>query len=117
MLLARGQDHVRRSTGHDPERPWAIGSDTWSSYLRRATAFLAEFIEHHEGQRIVLAAHGETVIALHTLLLDLPHGASAGFVTDHGGLTRWQRHRNRFGERRWMLAAHNDTAHLKAAEC
>jgi probable phosphoglycerate mutase len=103
----------RGSPESSPDRPWAAGSETWNGYLRRATAFLATLIERHEGERIVLAAHGETVIAAHTLLLGLPPGRQASFVTDHASLTRWQRHRNRFGDHRWLLAVHNDIAHLK----
>ncbi len=103
----------RGSPDSSPDRPWAVGSDTWIGYLHRATAFLATLIERHDGDRIVLAAHGETIIAAHTLLLDLAFDARVGFVTDHAGLTRWQRHRNRFGTHRWLLAAHNDVAHLR----
>ncbi|MFF4989730.1 histidine phosphatase family protein [Streptosporangium saharense] len=95
-----------------PDQPWATGSDTWNGYLRRAGTFLADLIERHDGDRVLFAAHGETVLAVHTLLLGLPPGAEAGFTVDHGSLTRWQLHLNRLGRRRWMLDRHNDTAHL-----
>ena len=55
---------------------------------------------------------GETVLAAHTLLLGLPDNTGAGFTVDHASLTRWQHHRNRRGQQRWMLDRHNDTAHL-----
>jgi probable phosphoglycerate mutase len=95
-----------------PDQPWAAGSETWNGYLQRAASFLRILLARHHGERIVLAAHGETIIAAHVLLLRLPHAPGAGFVTSHGSLTRWQRHRNRLGDERWMLAAHNDTSHL-----
>jgi len=82
------------------DRPWAVGSETWNSFLRRATAFLSTLLERHEGDRIVLAAHGETIIAAHTLLLGLSPLTRATFITEHASLTRWQRHQNRFGDRR-----------------
>lgn len=91
-----------------PDRPWAEGSDTWNGYLRRAGAFLRDFLDQHEGERLVLAAHGETVLALHTLLLELRPGQT-GFTVDHGSITRWQHHVNRLGQRRWLLDRHNDT--------
>ncbi|WP_329428835.1 histidine phosphatase family protein [Streptosporangium sp. NBC_01495] len=97
-----------------PDRPWAIESDTWNGYLRRAGVFLTSLIERHDGERVLFAAHGETVLAAHTLLLGLPPGTEAGFTVDHGSLTRWQLHLNRLGRRRWMLDRHNDTAHLAA---
>lgn len=99
---------------HDPDRPYAPGSETWNRYLRRATSTLRTILDRHHGQRILVVGHGETIEASHTLLLDLPSGACRrlGFVTDHAGVARWQQHVNRFDRRVWMLTAHNDTVHL-----
>jgi probable phosphoglycerate mutase len=99
---------------HNPDRPYAAGSETWSQYLQRATSTVGTILDKHNGQRILIVGHGETIEAAHTLLLDLAAGAcrQLGFVTDHAGLARWQQHVNRFGRRIWMLATHNDTAHL-----
>ncbi|MFB6627210.1 histidine phosphatase family protein [Streptomyces sp. NPDC056374] len=95
-----------------PDTPWAKGSDTWNGYLKRAGGFLQRLLDQHEGDRILFAAHGETVIAANTLLLGVPIGSPAGFAVSHGSITRWQRHLNRLGQRRWMLDGHNDTGHL-----
>ncbi|MEU9859334.1 histidine phosphatase family protein [Streptomyces sp. NPDC047971] len=97
-----------------PDKPWAAGSDTWNGYLERAGRLLQGLIEQHEGDRILFAAHGETVLVAHTLLLGIPPGSSAGFTVSHASVTRWQHHRNRLGQRRWMLDRHNDTEHLAA---
>ncbi|MFE7835926.1 histidine phosphatase family protein [Streptomyces sp. NPDC057474] len=98
-----------------PDRPWADGSDTWNGYLQRAGDFLHGLIDRHEGDRVLFAAHGETVIVAHTLLLAIPLGSPAGFTVSHGSITRWQHHLNRLDQRRWMLDRHNDTAHLGAS--
>jgi len=97
-----------------PDRPYAPGAETWNDYLDRATAFLAALLDRHAGQRILIAAHGETIQAAHILLLGLPRAArtQVEFRTDHTGLARWQLQCNRFGRMVWTLAAHNDTAHL-----
>lgn len=97
-----------------PDTPWATGSDTWNGYLERAGRFLQELIDKHEGERVLFAAHGETVIAAHTLLLGIPLGSPAGFTVSHGSITRWQHHLNRLGQRRWVLDQHNNTEHLAA---
>jgi len=99
---------------HDPDRPYASGSETWNQYLQRATSALRTILDRHTGRHILIVGHGETTEAAHTLLLDLPAEACLrlGFVTNHAGLTRWQQYVNRFGRRVWMLATHNDTAHL-----
>ncbi|MBB2744644.1 UNVERIFIED_ORG: putative phosphoglycerate mutase [Microbispora rosea subsp. rosea] len=94
-----------------PDTPWALGSDTWNGYLKRAGAHLAQLIEEHEGDRVLFAAHGETVIVAHTLLLGIPLGSPAGFTVTHGSITRWQHHRNRLDQTRWILDRHNDTSH------
>lgn len=97
-----------------PDQPHAPGAETWNHYLDRATNHLRQLIDRHTGQRLLIAGHGETIEAAHALLLRLPSGdrGSVGFVTEYASVTRWQQHRNRFGRTLWMLAAHNDTAHL-----
>lgn len=97
-----------------PDTPWAEGSDTWNGYLQHASSLLQELIARHEGDRVLFAAHGETVIVAHTALLQIPLGSPAGFTISHGSITRWQHHLNRLGQRRWMLDRHNDTEHLAA---
>lgn len=99
---------------HNPDQPYAPGSETWNQYLNRATAALRMILDRHSGQRVLIAAHGETIEAAHVLLLQLPAAVrpALGFVTDHACITRWQQHVNRFDRHVWMLAAHNDTLHL-----
>jgi 2,3-bisphosphoglycerate-dependent phosphoglycerate mutase len=99
---------------HNPDLPYAPGSETWNQYLARATTALRDILDRHTGQRILIAAHGETIEAAHVLLLQLPPQTrlGLGFVTDHACITRWQQHVNRFDRHVWMLAAHNDTRHL-----
>jgi len=99
---------------HDPDRPYATGSETWNQYLTRAMTALDRIINRHRGQRILITAHGETIEAAHCLLLGLTPEtrAALGFITDHACVTRWERHVNRFGREVWMLACHNDTSHL-----
>jgi 2,3-bisphosphoglycerate-dependent phosphoglycerate mutase len=99
---------------HNPDQPYAVGSETWNQYLNRATACLRAIVDRHTGQRILIAAHGETIEAAHVLFLQLPPviRLGIGFVTDHASITRWEEHVNRFDRHVWMLAAHNDTRHL-----
>ena len=96
-----------------PDRPWAQGSDTWSGYLQRAAAGLQGLLARHEGQRIVLACHGETVMAAYALLLGLTPSAAARFTIEHASVTWWQRERNRFGAERWLLLRHGDTSYRR----
>ncbi|MGN9764279.1 histidine phosphatase family protein [Micromonospora sp. SD12] len=100
---------------HNPDRQYAPDSETWNEYLDRATAALQKILGRHDGERIILAAHGETVEAAHTLLLGLPRNACLrlGFVTDHASVAQWQRPTNRFGRTIWQLVTHNDTRHLR----
>lgn len=103
---------------HRPDHPYAPGAEPWTTYLRRATAALVAILARHEGQRILICAHGETIQAAHTLLLGLPPDACTriGFATDHACVARWQHQVNRLGQKLWILQAANDTAHLPNAE-
>jgi 2,3-bisphosphoglycerate-dependent phosphoglycerate mutase len=100
---------------HAPDIPYAHGSETWNEYLDRATKALQKILARHNGERILIAAHGETIEAANNLLLALPRNTCLrlGFVTDHASVTRWQQPTNRFGRTIWQLVAHNDTRHLE----
>ncbi|MEO3746129.1 histidine phosphatase family protein [Plantactinospora sp. B5E13] len=100
---------------HSPDTPYADGSETWNQYLDRATRVLQKILARHDGERILIAAHGETIEAANNLLLALPQNACLrlGFVTDHASITRWQHPTNRFGRTIWQLVTHNDTRHLE----
>lgn len=97
-----------------PDLPHASGAETWRHYLDRSSNVLTELLEKHSGQKILIAAHGETIEAAQALLLELPPDASTriSFQTRHASISRWERHTNRFERTVWMLAAHNDTCHL-----
>lgn len=124
----RGPDHgeadgrpwhdIKTASGgppqHNPDQPYAPGSESWNAYLDRAIRILEIILARHDGRRVLVLAHGETIEAAHTLLLNLPPGTCrhARFVTDHACLTHWQRHVNRLNQAVWMLLTHNDTRHL-----
>ncbi|MCX5388511.1 histidine phosphatase family protein [Streptomyces sp. NBC_00094] len=97
-----------------PDRPYAPGAEPWNSYLARATRHLTGLLERHDGQHILLAAHGETLYAACHLLLGIPVSQSPaiGFGTSHAGLTRFERRQDGYHNTRWILAALNVTAHL-----
>lgn len=113
----RPWDEIKAAFGgpaqSDPDRPYAPGSETWNHYLARAGAALSRLIliQLHEGQRILIAGHGETVDAAATVLLGLSPGSSTrvGFESAYASITRWNMQRNRFGQEVWILAALNDT--------
>ncbi len=79
-----------------------------------APATLRGILHCHPGERILIAAHGETVEAAHGFFLQIPAPArlGIGFVTDHASSSRRQLLINRFERHVWMLVAHNDTQHL-----
>jgi probable phosphoglycerate mutase len=117
----RPWDEIKTAFGgppqSDPDRPYAPGSETWNQYLARAAAALSGLIRRHDGQRILIAGHGETVDAAATFLLGISPGSPArvGFESAHASITRWHMQRNRFGQEIWILAALNDTRHLVGA--
>ncbi|MEU7171549.1 MULTISPECIES: histidine phosphatase family protein [Micromonospora] len=99
---------------HKPDQPYATGSETWNQYLDRATSALCYILDRHAERRILIVAHGETIEAAHTLLLQPPADVRTGiaYVTDHACISRWQQQLNRFDRRTWQLVTHNDTSHL-----
>lgn len=99
---------------HHPGHAYAPGAETWHEALGRVMSALSRTLAAHEGSRVVVVGHAETVEAAHCLLLGLVEGSSlsVGFTTDCTGIARWQRRHTRFGQAFWALTAHNDTTHL-----
>ncbi|MGH3272859.1 MAG: histidine phosphatase family protein [Streptosporangiaceae bacterium] len=102
---------------NDPDRPYAVGSETWNEYLSRVTGCIASLVRRHPGQRILLAGHHETIEASFTYMLGLPRDASTrtAFASGHTSLVRWHRSANGFGQEAWVLTAFNDQQHLAQA--
>lgn len=75
-------DGTRWNCSPTPCAPWI--------HLARASATLADIVQRHHGQRILIAGHGETTDAAALLFLGLTPGFStrAGFETRHGAARR-----------------------------
>lgn len=101
----------------DADRPLAPGGETWRQYLHRTTTALAEILAHHDGHRILIVGHGETVDTAFHHFLDLPatSRATVAFAAHHASLTTWQQQpiscTNPTAGLRWTLMNHNTTLH------
>lgn len=101
-----------------PDQPIALGAETWTAYLHRATAALQGILGRHAGGTVLVIGHGETVTAAAHLFLGLPASAraSAAFAAHYASITRWEQQPLAWTQPgagwRWTLTAHNDTTHL-----
>ncbi len=104
----------------DPYRAAAPGSESVAGFLVRACTRLDRIVRQHEGQTVVVVAHGGIVDASFHLFLGLSlHTlARAGFYTHHTSLTQWRTHSPQHPAQipRWFLMRYNDTAHLAGLE-
>jgi probable phosphoglycerate mutase len=98
----------------EPDQTYANGAESWHAYRQRILRKLRGILDRHDGQRILVLSHGDTIQAANDLLLSLPPESSrtVGFVTSHACLTHWQRHVSQSGQAVWKLLVHNDTSHL-----
>lgn len=102
-----------------PTRAVAPGAETWVEFLTRACAALRQIVARHEGQQVLIVAHGETIIAAHHLFLGVPDEQvlPLGFLCHPAALSTWAKvpvswTRPELGLR-WALETHNDTQHLE----
>jgi 2,3-bisphosphoglycerate-dependent phosphoglycerate mutase len=98
----------------EPFTPIAPGGESWGSFQARTSAALERLIVRHQGQTIVVVAHGGTIEVSFLYLLGLGPEARkrAAFHILNTAITHW-RHVEAFGSRReWHLVAHNDHRHL-----
>lgn len=110
---------------HDPDRPIAPGAESWNNYAARVILALTALLSEHEGQRLLLVAHGKTIALACAMLKGSPApagevasdlvGGVAAYAGDHGGLTHWQCLVSPGGPGTWSLTSRNDQAHLVGA--
>jgi probable phosphoglycerate mutase len=98
----------------EPFTPIAPGGESWGSFQTRTSAALERIILRHQGQTIVVVAHGGTIEVsfLHLLGLGPQTRMRAAFHVLNTAITHWK-HVEAFGGREeWQLVAHNDHRHL-----
>lgn len=90
----------------DPTRPLAPGGESWSAFVERAAAGVAEVAAGHAGELVVVACHAGVIEA--TLLAWMAVGRSRlQLHTTHASITEWE-----WSRRGWRLLRYNDAAHL-----
>ena len=94
--------------------PVATGGESWGSFQMRASAALERIILRHQGQSIVVVAHGGIIEISFMYLLELaPQMRSrAAFHVANTAITHWRHVTSHVGRQEWHLAAHNDHRHL-----
>lgn len=92
----------------DPSIPLAPEGESWSGFVERASAGVADVAEAHPGQLVVVACHAGVIEA--TMLAWLAVGRSRlQLHTTHASITEWEH-----AQGRWRLLRYNDAAHLLA---
>lgn len=85
--------------------------ESWAAFVVRASAALDRIVRDHEGQTVVVAAHGGIVEASFHLFLNLGPRTPTGFWTYNTSLTEWRKS-DRPNFQRWFLLRYNDIEHL-----
>jgi probable phosphoglycerate mutase len=94
--------------------PIAPGGESWGSFQARASAALERIILRHQGQTIVVVAHGGIIEVSFMYLLELgpQMRGRAAFHVANTAVTHWRHVISFAGRAEWHLAAHNDHRHL-----
>ncbi len=100
------------------DRPLAPGGETWREYLHRSSLALGRIIARHDGERVLIVGHGETIDSAFHRSFDLPATSRSiiAVAAHYASLTTWEQQpiswtRPSAGWR-WTLMTHNDTRHL-----
>jgi 2,3-bisphosphoglycerate-dependent phosphoglycerate mutase len=99
----------------DPHRPRVPSGESWATFGERVERALAQIVERHENQTVVVACHGGVIEhAFH--LWGIPTIDGLFIEIFNTGITEfvwsepWPWHSP--GPNRWRLVRHNDAAHL-----
>lgn len=102
----------------DPDRPLTPDGETWREYLQRSSNAISRILAQHNGSRVFILGHGETVDAAFHTFFDLPVTlrSTAAIATFHASLTIWQQQPLSWttptAGSRWTLLSQNDIQHL-----
>lgn len=94
--------------------PIAPGGESWGSFQARTSAALERLINRHQGQTIVVVAHGGTIEMSFFYLLGLGPQARMrhAFHVRNTAITHWRHAQSNDGRQEWQLVVHNDHRHL-----
>lgn len=94
--------------------PIAPGGESWGTFQTRVSAALERLVLKHQGQRIVVVAHGGVVEVSFLYLLGLgPEARSRlAFHVQNTAITHWRHGESLDGRPEWRLIVHNDHRHL-----
>jgi broad specificity phosphatase PhoE len=94
----------------EPERVFAPGGDSWTSFHDRVRAMCNQMAAEFAGKNVVAVCHAGVIIASIRVLFGIPHpGTGTQLRPGNTGLTEWH-YEDATG--RWTLASFNEQAHL-----
>jgi len=97
----------------DPGVPLSPGSESWSTFVARASAGLDGVADRHPGEVVVVASHGGVIEASFAAWGGLDRAVPGPLLRpENTGLTIWSREDGRA----WRLDRYNDCAHLDGQE-
>lgn len=94
--------------------PIAPGGESWGAFQARVSGALERLVLQHQGQNIVVVAHGGVIEVsfFHFLGLGPQTRSYASFYVRNTAITHW-RHAQSFNNRwEWHMVTHNDYRHL-----
>jgi len=94
----------------EPERVFAPGGDSWTTFHDRVRRILANLADEFTNDTVVAVCHAGVIIASMRVLLDIRQpDEDARIQPSHTGLTEWE-HDPASG--RWTLHSFNEASHL-----
>lgn len=94
----------------EPDRVFAPGGDSWTSFHDRVRRTMQRLAVDHAGGTVVAVCHAGVIQASIRTVFDVPHpGTGARLQPTNTGLTEWD---HDSVADRWTLRCFNDTRHL-----
>lgn len=113
LTYAEARERYQTAARDVVYQPYSPGGESWSMFFARVGAALTQVARRHDGQSVVIVAHGGIIESSFYYFLGLPPVAvkQGGFWVHHTSITHW-----RLGapahDQRWYLVRYNDVEHL-----
>ena len=93
----------------EPERVFAPGGESWTTFHERVRRVLDRLASEHEGETVVAVCHGGVIAASVRLLLGTGTDAEGSIQPTNTGLSEWEWNPQ---HGRWTLHSFNEATHL-----
>ncbi len=108
-----GRIHGSFDMAAEPDRLFAPGGDSWTSFHQRVRDVMTRLAATHDEATVMAVCHAGVIAASLSVFLDAQQSASARLLPTNTGMTEWE---HDAASQSWTLRTYNNAPHLEGLD-